>query len=210
MSFTIERMIRKAAVRLRDAGVDSPRLDAELLMAHVLGRDRAYLLAHPEEPLSPEQLARFEELLARRAAREPLAYIIGKRWFYGLEFMVEPGALIPRPETELLVELALAWLAKRREREILRVADVGTGSGAIAVSLAVHAAAHVQIAALDASPEALRLARVNAQRHRGGAHPFCAERFAAGRGRAIRPHRGQSALHPHGRPGRPDARGAGL
>ena len=161
---SIEATLREAAARLSEAGVDSPRLDAELLLAHALGRDRAYLLAHPEQPLSPKQSTRFDALVARRAAREPLAYITGRRWFFGLEFEVTRDALIPRPETETLVEMALDWLARRDDREQPRVADVGTGSGAIAVSLAMHAA--VEIVALDASFAALRLARANARRHR--------------------------------------------
>jgi len=128
---------------------------------HVLGRDRAYLLTHPETILSPEQAALYEEWLSRRARHEPVQYIIGEQEFFGLKFRVTPDVLIPRPETEHLVEGALACI----ERESTpRIADIGTGSGAIAVALA-HALPNAQVTALDNSPAALAVARGNAGMH---------------------------------------------
>jgi release factor glutamine methyltransferase len=137
------------------------RRDAELLLMHVLGRDRAYLLTHPEAQLTSEQGARYEESLARRVRHEPIQYIIGEQEFFGLKFRVTPDVLIPRPETEHLVEAALA----RVDREAsLHIADIGTGSGAIAVALA-QALPQAQVTALDLSPEALVIAQRNATRH---------------------------------------------
>jgi release factor glutamine methyltransferase len=153
--------LRRAAERLRQAGVDSPELDAELLLAHLLGVSRAYLLAHPERSLSPSEEQAHAALLRRRANREPLPYLTGRREFYGLDLLVNPHVLIPRPETELLVELALAVAPPASP---LLVADVGTGSGAIAVALAVHLP-QALIYASDVSSEALALAGENARRH---------------------------------------------
>ena len=141
---------------------DSPRADAEILLAHVLGRPRSYLLTWPEKELSADEQAAFEALLARRAAGEPVAYLMGSRGFYGLDLSVSPAVLIPRPETELLVEAALARLPPGS----CRVADLGTGSGAIALALANesrHERKDVQVVAVDVSPDALAQARVNAQ-----------------------------------------------
>ncbi|HFD39187.1 MAG TPA: peptide chain release factor N(5)-glutamine methyltransferase, partial [Anaerolineae bacterium] len=158
----LAHVLDRAATRLRDHGVESPRFDAELLLAHLLGTNRAAILAHPDRSLSPELDARFRNLVARRADREPLAYLLGHREFYGLDFLVDPRVLIPRPETEHLVEEALR-LASRLPPS-LRIADVGTGSGAIAVALAVHLP-QALVYALDASAEALAVAAANAQRH---------------------------------------------
>jgi release factor glutamine methyltransferase len=147
---------------LRNEGVESPRLDAELLLGHVLGVNRAKVLAWPDRRLSPKQLTRFRDLVTRRAAREPLAYIIGHREFYGLDFAVDPSVLIPRPETELLVEHALRLA--RRSTTPPDIADVGAGSGAIAVTLAVHLP-QATIYAVDDSAQALEVAAENAHRH---------------------------------------------
>jgi release factor glutamine methyltransferase len=158
--------LAQAAIQLRNEGVESPRLDAELLLAHVLGVNRAAILTWPDRPLTPKQLTRYRNLVARRAAREPLAYIVGHREFYDLDFMVDARALIPRPETELLVEHAL-HTARRIAPEAgtpLQLADVGSGSGAIAVTLAVHLP-QATIYALDDSAEALALTTENARRH---------------------------------------------
>ncbi|MBC7252197.1 MAG: peptide chain release factor N(5)-glutamine methyltransferase, partial [Anaerolineae bacterium] len=148
---------------LRTAGGDSPRLEAELLLAHVLSVERAYILAHPEHNLSPAESARYRQLIHRRAQHEPLAYLLGHQEFYGLDFYVSPAVLIPRPETELLVEEALA-AARTSSSRPWCVADVGTGSGAIAVSLAVHVP-HARVYATDASAEALAVAEENCRRH---------------------------------------------
>lgn len=142
----------------------SPALDARLLLEHVLGRDHAYLVAHGDDPLTAAQRAAYDAMLARAAAGEPIPYLIGHAPFYGLEFAVSPAVLIPRPETEQLVEMALEWA---RGREPLRVVDVGTGSGCIAVSLARRLPA-AQVVAVDVSAAALAVARANAERHAPG------------------------------------------
>jgi release factor glutamine methyltransferase len=158
----VQKVLAGAIQTFSNEGVDSPRLDAELLLAHVLGANRAAVLARPERKLTPKELTSFRYLVARRAAREPLAYIVGHREFFGLEFNVDPRVLIPRPETELLVEHALN-LARQMPAPI-QVADVGAGSGAIAVALAVHLP-QATIYALDDSAGALAVTAVNARRH---------------------------------------------
>ncbi len=137
-------------------------LDGPLLLAHVLGCDRTVLLAHPEYPLTPEQETAFRALVARRAEGIPVAYLTGRRAFFDLELLVTPDVLIPRPETEHLVELALTWARGRGGR--LRLIDVGTGSGAIALALARHLP-EAQVWAVDLSFAALQVARINAARH---------------------------------------------
>ena len=132
-------------------------MEAEVLLAYILGTSRAVLIAHPERPLTPAQLDRYQALVRRRAADYPLPYLTGRLEFYGLEFEVTPEVLIPRPETEMLVELALA-------RQPASAVDVGTGSGCIAVSLAVHLP-EATIYATEISPAALAVARRNAERH---------------------------------------------
>jgi release factor glutamine methyltransferase len=157
---TIEEALAWARAALAEASESEP-LDAALLLMHVLGVDRAALIAHPERPLTPEQSAAYRNLIERRAAGVPLPYLTGGRAFYDLELIITPDVLIPRPETEHLVEAALAWARGRRG---LRVVDVGTGSGAIAVALARHLRdAHVW--ALDISAAALDVARQNAARY---------------------------------------------
>ncbi|HEU4327586.1 MAG TPA: peptide chain release factor N(5)-glutamine methyltransferase [Roseiflexaceae bacterium] len=140
----------------------SARLDAELLLAHTLGWSRARVLAEGRIALDAAQQARFAALVERRAALEPVAYLIGQREFYGLVFEVTPAVLVPRPETELLVERALE-LARTLPPDAL-IADIGAGSGAIAVALAVHLP-QARISAVDLSPEALAVAGRNAARH---------------------------------------------
>jgi release factor glutamine methyltransferase len=157
-----EESLTQAVVRLGNEGVDSPRLDAELLLAHVLGANRAAVLARPDRRLTPKQLTRYRDLVARRAEREPLAYIVGQREFYGLDFSVDHRVLIPRPETELLVEQALQIAPPLGTG--FQIADVGAGSGAIAVTLAVHLP-QVTVYALDNSAGALAVMAENARRH---------------------------------------------
>ncbi len=157
------------------------RLDAELLLAHVLGWGRARLLAEGRLALTEAQAAVFRSLITRRAALEPVAYLIGHKEFYGIDFAVDRRALMPRPETELLVELTLVFARrtmsdKRRNLERaalphssfvvrpLSIADIGTGSGAIAVALALHLP-EAQIDAIDISPDALALAQQNVEQH---------------------------------------------
>ena len=174
---TIADLLREGSERLRASGSPTARLDTELLLGHVLGVERTTIVAHPESPVGPEAEARFRADLDRRAAGEPVAYIRGIKEFHGLAFTVDPRALIPRPETERLVELAEAEVMRRlvsTPREPgsapLRIADVGTGSGAIAVALTValtrrRVGSEYQITATDRSPEALQLARENAVGH---------------------------------------------
>ncbi|MEW5838243.1 MAG: peptide chain release factor N(5)-glutamine methyltransferase [Pseudomonadota bacterium] len=156
---SIETLLQRAQQRLVSS--DSPRADAEILLAHVLGKPRSYLLTWPEKMLNETKLAAFESLLQRRVAGEPVAYLLGSRGFYGLELAVCDAVLIPRPETELLVEAALARLPSGD----CRVADLGTGSGAIALALA-SARPDVSVLAADVSPQALAVAQDNAQRLR--------------------------------------------
>ena len=137
----------------------SPRADAEILLAHVLAKPRSFLRAWPEYALSEAEAAQFAALLARRVAGEPVAYLVGSRGFYGLDLQVSAAVLIPRPETELLVEAAL----QRLPQSPCRLADLGTGSGAIALALASERP-DVQVLAVDVSPEALVVARENAAR----------------------------------------------
>jgi release factor glutamine methyltransferase len=138
----------------------NPRRDAEVLLAHVLRCDQAALLTHPERLLSPAEADQLESFLNRRLASEPMQYITGSQEFFGLLFEVTPAVLIPRPETEHLVEAALEHIGG----EAIRIVDVGTGSGAIAVSLA-HARPQSHVTAVDLSPAALEVAGRNAHRH---------------------------------------------
>ncbi len=142
-------------------GLDSgaARIEIQMLLQQVLGVSRAYLLAYPEQSLNEAQAAAYRTLLQRRLAGEPLAYILGEREFFGLTFRVTPATLIPRADTELLVELALARIPPH---SVLRMLDLGTGSGAIALSIA-HARPDVEVTAVDASQETLDVARKNAR-----------------------------------------------
>jgi release factor glutamine methyltransferase len=142
---------------------DTPRLDAQVLLAHLLSVSRAWVLAHPEVMLTPEHEKQLIAALARLESGQPLPYVLGEWEFYGLTFELTPGVLIPRPETELLVQQALEWLAQRPAP--LLAADVGTGSGCIAISLAVHAP-QLRLLASDLSWPALQVARSNLARHR--------------------------------------------
>jgi len=137
---------------------DTPRLDAELLLAHALSCSRTELYLCPERALSPEEYTRYQGLLSRRAEREPIAYIIGEREFYGLSFAVGTGVLIPRPETEMIIERAAALPARPA-----RVADIGTGSGALAITL-TRLFPGARVWASELSPEAFRWALQNAAR----------------------------------------------
>lgn len=134
------------------------RRDAQVLLGYALDVSRAFLIAHGDDLLTPEELARCEELLGRRLAGEPVAYILGQREFYGLMLHVTPAVLIPRPETELLVELVLALVPPNNPREIL---DLGTGSAAIAIAIAKHRP-RAQVTAVDRSAAALVVAHANA------------------------------------------------
>jgi release factor glutamine methyltransferase len=155
--------LRAAIARLEECGVPSAPLAAELLLMHVLQRDRAWLYAHPEFELSPEDAAAYAHLIERRSEGVPTQYLTGRQEFWGLEFEVGPGVLIPRPETEHVIEVALERLGARRA-EPLRIADVGTGSGCIAIALARELPG-AEIVATDISAAALDYAQRNADRH---------------------------------------------
>lgn len=152
-------VLHRGVGRLRE--MRNGRQDAQILLLRVLERDRAWLLAHPDATLSDEQARRYDEWIARRERREPVQYILGEQEFYGLTLRVTPDVLIPRPETEHLVEAVLERVPKDAA---VRICDVGTGSGAIAVALA-HALPRSQVTAVDLSQAALEVARENAARH---------------------------------------------
>lgn len=156
----IDAAVKWASAHLR-AITDRPRLEAEVLLAHVLDRPRTFVIAHPEFALTAQQRDAFVTGVQRRATGEPLPYITGYIEFFGLTFAVTPDVLIPRSETELLVETALDWV---KRRDLRTVVDLGTGSGCIAVTLAVHAP-DLHVAAIDLSAAALGVARTNAERH---------------------------------------------
>jgi release factor glutamine methyltransferase len=220
---TIADALREAATTLRVAGVGEARREAGSLLSHATGRDRTFIITHADESLTPDELSALRAAVSRRAAGEPLQYITGRQEFYGLEFEVTSDVLIPRPETELLVETALELL---KDRPSPLLCDVGTGSGCIAVAL-LHEREDARAVALDISPEALRVAARNAARHGVGERmltlvsdclgalgaeeyadlrfdliasnpPYVAERDLAGLQREVRDHEPRVALTPGG------------
>jgi release factor glutamine methyltransferase len=164
-SWTIEAVIRWAADDFRARGIDKPRLDAEVLLAQALGSTRMQLVIDAKRPLEPDELARFRELVKRRRAREPVAYLLGVREFYGRTFRVDKRVLIPRPDTETLVEVALARTASCSLS--MRALDLCTGSGCVAITLARQRPT-ARVYGTDLSDDALAVARDNALRL--GAH----------------------------------------
>lgn len=196
----VETALATGTRRLEAAGCETPRLDAQVLLAHVLGRDRTWLYTHPQAPLAENELARFNASICRRERREPVAYITGHKAFFGLDFEVTPAVLIPRPETELLVETALQIFKAQQAASIagatqpaqgalqpkadvhrqppavpqesknqstpstMTIADIGTGSGCIAITLAQHLPG-AAVFGSDRSNQALKIARQNAIRH---------------------------------------------
>ena len=159
----VKAQLAKARARLATAGIPLPWLDAEILVAHVLKSSRERLYSHPDRQLTVAQRTRLRRLTSRRAARVPVPYLVGEREFYGHMFRVTPAVLIPRPSSELLVELAIDWLTAHPEAR--RVIDLGTGSGAVAISVA-KAVPQVRIEARDVSARALRVADDNIARQR--------------------------------------------
>jgi release factor glutamine methyltransferase len=168
----LRETLASAIDRLSAAQVPSPRLNAELLLMFVLGRDRTYFYAHPERPLDARESQRYDEALAKRASGVPAQYITGHQEFWGLDFMVSPAVLIPRPETEHVIETVLelmgqgssgATAARQAPGGRNRIVDVGTGSGCIAIALATELP-DAEILATDISPAALEIARANAAR----------------------------------------------
>jgi release factor glutamine methyltransferase len=178
----LRQALNVAVERLTSAQVPSPRMNAELLIMFTLDCDRAYLYAHPERELTSHEIQRYDEALARRTTGVPAQYITGHQEFWGLDLIVSPAVLIPRPETEHLVEAVLELVSEAESKQKqsqdqdqrpragapaphnLRIVDVGTGSGAIALALATELPT-AQIVATDISPEALEVARANAARH---------------------------------------------
>ena len=161
MNISINKAILEGAQLLREAGVAEARRESGSLLSHAAGRDRTFVITHADEPLENEALETFRNAIARRAAGEPLQYITGHQEFFKLDFEVTPDVLIPRPETELIVEVALGFLKDDPDPFI---ADIGTGSGCIAISL-LHELRNARAIATDSSPGALRVAQRNADRH---------------------------------------------
>ena len=154
---SIEKALLETTSRLRDIS-ESPRLDAELLLARCIDMPRSYLFAHPEDELDDASLARLEKTLARRVDGQPMAYITGRKEFWSMELIVSPAVLVPRPETEILVDAVLRDIPRKAEWPLL---DLGTGSGAIALAIATERPL-CQVTAVDISPDALTVARENA------------------------------------------------
>lgn len=153
-------MIRELAAQLPG---ETASLDAQVLLAQVTGRNRAWLLSHPEASLTSEQAESLETAIRQLQAGVPLPYVLGHWEFFGLDFLVTPEVLIPRPETELLIETALNWV-RTHPKAYPRFLDVGTGSGIIPITLAVHVPS-AELVATDISPAALKVARANAEKH---------------------------------------------
>ena len=161
---TVRRALRDAMAELARAQTPSYALAAELLLMHALGCDRAWLYSHPEASIDGEAVRRFFVLISQRANGMPTQYLTGKQEFWGLEFEVTPAVLIPRPETEHVIEVVMERLGAQRRQENLHAADIGTGSGCIAVALASELCG-AKIVATDISGAALEVARRNAERH---------------------------------------------
>lgn len=163
----LKESLHAAIARLAAAQAPSPRLNAELLLMFTLSCDRAYLFAHPERELTADEQTRYESALTERARGVPAQYVTGHQEFWGMDLIVSPAVLIPRPETEHVIEAVIEGMkpeARSRTPEALRIADVGTGSGAIALALAKEFP-HAEIHATDISAPALEIARANAARH---------------------------------------------
>ncbi len=163
---TVNQLIQKAESEFSKVGIDTPRLDAEVLLAHVLNCDRAHLYGHPEEKLSEDGFQLFRNLVSRRLKREPVAYIIGKKEFWDREFEICHGVLVPRPDTEALIEevLSICKTAKPCPTEYPKIIDIGVGSGNIAITLACELP-EARVWGTDSSDTAIKLATKNAKTH---------------------------------------------
>jgi release factor glutamine methyltransferase len=159
--WTIGKVVRWASDDFRARGIENPRLEAELLLAYALGLDRMRVIVEGERPLAAEELTRYRDMIQRRRKGEPVAYIRGQKEFYGRVFRLDRRVLVPRPDTEILVEVALA---RTRERSLsARVLDLCTGSGCVAITLAAERPT-IKVDAVDVSPDAIAVARENAVR----------------------------------------------
>jgi release factor glutamine methyltransferase len=163
-TWTVRSLLQWAREWLAKKAVENPRLDAELLLAHALGCDRLRLYIDIDKPVSADELARFKPLIQRRGAREPVAYILSAKEFYGRRFLVAPGVFIPRPETELLVRIVLDRMEKGTPGRVL---DLCAGSGAVGVSVAAERP-EARVDLVELSPEAVEVARRNAEAHAPG------------------------------------------
>lgn len=163
-SWTILRVLKWTQGRFAERGLATARLDAELLLAFSLQRERIALYTHFDQPLAADELARYRELIKRRLAGEPVAYLVGQKEFRSLELAVDARVLVPRPDTETLVDVALSLLPAYGGDRPPRVVDVGTGSGAVAIAIAV-ARPEAKVEATDVSPDAASVASANAARH---------------------------------------------
>lgn len=161
--WTILGVLQWTEKRFSERAIGTPRLDAQLLLAEVLGKDRVYLYTHFDQPLEAEELAKYRGLIQRRLAGEPVAYLVGKKEFRSLELAVDARVLVPRPDTEATVEAALACLPAEGAGGVARVVDVGTGSGAIALALKKERP-DLEVIAVDRSADAAAVARGNAER----------------------------------------------
>ena len=159
--WTIGRILKWTEQYFKDKGIESPRLDAEVLLAHVLEKQRIYLYVHFDEPLQPAELAAYREMIKQRVLRVPVAQILGEKEFMGLTFKVTADTLVPRPDTEILVQAAVDRLRAMAGEEPLRFADIGTGSGAICLSV-LHYLAGTVADTVDISPAARAVAEENA------------------------------------------------
>lgn len=157
---TIAEWLIPSMIRLRDAGVDSPRRDCLVLLEDTIQKERAWVVAHPEYELGREIIQKLDELIEKRASRKPLAYIRGKAWFYGRFFKVDPGVLIPRPESENFIELL-------KELKPPKIIDIGTGSGALAITSKLELP-EAEVIATDISSQALAIAQKNAAKYHTG------------------------------------------
>ena len=163
---TVQQALQRGIALLTEAGQESARLDAQILLGHVLGVERTRLYAYPETGITSKEERQFFALIGRRARGEPVAYLLGHEEFYGRDFLVDRRVLIPRPETELLVEAALRACRERLDGgQMPVVADIGTGSGAIAITLAAEEPRLPYLYATDISRDALEVAELNCQRH---------------------------------------------
>jgi len=201
-TWTVREVVRWMTQRFTEEKLDSPRLDAELIGAHVLGCDRVGLYLAMDRPLSGTERDALRALVRRRLAREPVAYLIGRREFYGLAFTVTADVLVPRPDTETLVEAALGLAPAEAP---VRVLDVGTGSGAIAVALA-HTRPAWRVTATDVSPQALEVARGNARRHGTGVELLEGSLFVPVAGRRFDLIASNPPYIPHGTAVQPELR----